>query len=95
MLKPVCVPCQRFFRPKHNGESFLEMMPRESGAPSGTKAPELWEPYKLWRGDLWECQGCKAQIVVGVGRAPVAEYYEPGFEFDCQQAKVRIKVNDC
>ena len=27
-MKPICVPCQRFYRPKKNGFMFIEAMPR-------------------------------------------------------------------
>ena len=33
----------------------------------------------IWSGDLYECEGCKAQVVAGVGREPVVEDYEPAF----------------
>ena len=94
-MKPICVPCQRFFRPKHNGENFIEAMPLQTAAPTGASRPDLWKPYKLWSGDLWECQGCKAQIVVGVGVGPMAEHFQPEFELECKRAKARIQVNDC
>ena len=33
----------------------------------------------IWSGDLYACLSCEAQVVVGVGREPVVESYEPGF----------------
>ncbi len=51
-MKPICVPCQRFFRPKKNEFYFLEGMPIEQGAIPGTTEQEQWKPYKLWTGDL-------------------------------------------
>jgi hypothetical protein len=39
-----------------------------------------YEAAAIWAGDMYECEGCKAQVVVGVGRKPVVEYYEPAFE---------------
>ena len=33
----------------------------------------------IWSGDLFECEGCKARIVVGVGREPVVEDHQPEF----------------
>lgn len=94
-MKPICVPCQRFYRPKHNGEAFIEAMPVRQPAAPGTSHPENWAPYKLWSGDLWECQGCQGQIIVGVGQHPIAEHYQPEFELDCRRLKARIVVNDC
>jgi hypothetical protein len=66
---------------KKQGFYFLEGKPRLGSRflKPGTADAENWEPYKLWAGDLWECKGCGAQIISGVGRAPVAEHYQDGF----------------
>jgi hypothetical protein len=89
-MKPICVRCQRFYRPKQNGFRFTEGMPGYSDNPNN------WRPYKLWVGDLWECKGCGHEVIVGVGLNPVSEHYMPNFEkvrtdggFD------RLQVNDC
>lgn len=95
-MKPVCVPCQRFFRPKKNGFPFIEAMPiSPARAAPGTAEPEKWTPYKLWMGDLWECQGCGTTIIVGVGHSPLAERYEPNFEDRAVLHGARLQVNDC
>lgn len=94
MLKPICAPCQRFFRPKRNGFLFVEGMPvGQERAPPGTERPDLWQPYKLWQGDLWECQGCKTEIIVGTGYAPVSEQHQPAFASLIKESK--LQVNDC
>ena len=90
-MKPICVPCQRFFRAKQNGYYFIEGMPREGRPEPGTSEAEKWTPYKVWVGDLWECQGCGATIVSGVGRGPLAEHYQPDFAETVQ--RVRIDFN--
>ena len=61
----------------------------------GTATPELWKPYKLWFGDKWECDGCGAQIVVGVAQLPLAEHYQPKFDWLVQQYRPELQVNDC
>ena len=95
-MKPICVPCQRFFRPKKNGVEFVEGMPKENRAPAGRKAPELWQPYKLWQGDEWECPDCRALIIVGTGRQPIRERHHDDFEFAVNQFGGSIlQVNDC
>ncbi len=94
-LKPVCVPCQRFFYPKKNGYDFLEGMPTVQGALPGTAEPENWAPYKLWRGDLWACKGCGAEIVVGVAGGPIAEHYQDNFKQALLHFPPQLKVNDC
>ena len=78
-MKPICVPCQRFYRPKRNGFAFIEGMPIGQDAPVGKRDPSAWWPYKLWNGDLWWCPDCGAEIIVGVGAHRVAEHYEPDF----------------
>lgn len=94
-MKPICVPCQMFYRPKQNDYSFVEGMPVVSGAQSGKAEPEKWQPYKLWLGDLWECRGCGAQIVVGTGRIPVSEHFKPDFKDRVTAHDVKLQVNDC
>ena len=78
MPKPACVKCQRFFRPKRNGQRVVESMPI-GDAPPGTEAPNMWEPYKLWVADLWECPGCGFELICGYGAYHMAERYEPDF----------------
>lgn len=95
-MKPICVPCRRFYRPKKNGVYFLEGMPIENDAMPGTTEPEKWKPYKLWNGDKWECQGCGATIIVGCGGKPVAEHYQKHFEEYVEKLSARdFQVNDC
>lgn len=93
MPKPICVACRRFFRPKKNGFRLIEGKPKGgSRAPPGLTAPELWAPYKVWIGDLWSCQGCGTEIVVGFGESPVSQDYKPGFHEACE---CLIQINDC
>jgi hypothetical protein len=96
-MKPVCVPCQRFFRAKKNGFYFIEGMPvgGVARAEPGTDHPEQWEPYKLWVGDLYECEGCGAQTIVGVPHVHLAEHYQPDFTENCKRFNATFQVNDC
>jgi hypothetical protein len=89
MIKPVCVKCQRFFRPKKNGIRLLEGRPIDNAKP-GVEEAHNWLPYKVWQADLWECNGCGATIVHGSGKLPIWEDYKgplPELEY--------LKVNDC
>jgi len=90
MPKPVCVPCQRFYRPRHNGTHLLEGMPAVPHAEPGTSHPENWQPYKVWKADLWRCDGCGHQIIAGFGAFPMWEKHHPG-----KMPHVNHKVNDC
>jgi hypothetical protein len=94
-LKPICVPCQRFFKPETTGFSFVEAKPIKNFALPGTADPAAWVPYKLWRGDLWKCQGCGSEIVVGVGNGPVSQDYLPTFNDDIVKHESKLQVNDC
>lgn len=99
-MKPICVPCQRFYRPAKTGYYFIEAMPRPTvdghRAQSGTAEPDAWEPYKVWGGDLWRCEGCGAEIVSGVGHYPVAERHEPDFQAVVDRLTAdQLIVNDC
>lgn len=97
-MKPICVKCQRFYRQEKNGTAFVESMPKHNEgkrvAP-GTATPELWQPYKLWMGDLWKCDGCGSLIIVGVGTRQLSEHYKPDFEQTCKEYGATIVVNDC
>ena len=95
-VKPVCIPCQRFFRPKKSGTWFIEGMPTDNLAAPGTAEPERWKPYKLWAGDLWACGGCGAEIVVGVAHHPLAEHFQSDFAAVCERSPVPlVQINDC
>lgn len=97
-LKPICVPCRRFYRPKKNGYNFIEGMPAPGGTrptPPGNLAPEQWKPYKLWSGDLWECEGCLHQLIKGCAEQPLSEHYMPDFEEKVVQYAATFQVNDC
>ena len=95
MVRPVCVGCQRFYRPKRNGTPFIEAVPITDGASPGKLQPEAWAPYKLWHGDLWCCDGCGAEIIVGTGRLPLAERHEEGFADEVARWAPSLQVNDC
>jgi hypothetical protein len=98
-MKPICVHCERFMRPKRNGIYFLEGKPWggdvEWNQKHGKDATG-WTPYKLWAGDLWMCPTCGTQIIVGVPATPIAEHYQP--EFAAAVARTgadRLLVKDC
>ncbi len=91
-MKPICTQCQQFYRCKENGVFFIEGMPTRH---DGAAEPDAWKPYKIWSGDLWECKGCGSEIIVGCGRQPIAEHYEPDFEETMGAYKARVQINDC
>ena len=71
-------------------------MPKANTALPGTQTPEQWTPYKVWVGDLWECQGCGARIVSGFGREPLVEHYQDGFADTIARTNAtQLQVNDC
>lgn len=95
MPKPICVGCQRFFRPKKNGFYYVEGMPVGFDVAPGTKEPERWKPYKLWVGDLWVCHGCNTEIVVGSPSSPISENHKQDFADNVKSFKATLQVNDC
>jgi hypothetical protein len=98
MLKPICIPCQRFFRKKKSGFYFTEGMPAngQTRPQSGLAEPQNWKPYKIWSGDIWECKGCGAKIISSVGSQPVNEHYVENFELCRKQLGAdQFQVNDC
>jgi len=80
-----CVRCARFYKVKAVGVTFEEGFPTENG----------WRGYKLWAGDLYECEGCGAQAVIGVAQQPLAEHYQPGYVDRVAKANPVCRVNDC
>jgi hypothetical protein len=95
-MKPICIPCQRFFKPKKNGFYFIEGMPAVDGARPGKVDASAWKPYKIWSGDVWECPDCKATIISGTGRGPVAEHYQEDFvKTGTNLNAFQFQVNDC
>jgi hypothetical protein len=95
-MKPICVPCHRFFRMKKQGFYFTESMPTVNQAKPGLDEVEKWTPYKIWAGDLWGCEGCGAEILSGFGREPVAEHYQERFKTVRHSlAADQFSVNDC
>ena len=94
-MKPICVKCHRFYRPKKTGYIFIEGMPKENDTPPGLVEPENWEPYKLWSGDLWRCPTCLTEIIVGTGNGPIREHYEPDFKETVERFQPELQVNDC
>ena len=95
-MRPVCVPCRRFFRCRKNDFWFIEGMPIGGSPEPGTSEPEKWRPYKVWAADLYECNGCGAQILSGFGRAPIAEHFELEFDTLVQRLNAaQLQVNDC
>lgn len=95
MPKPICVPCQRFFRCVKTGFYFTEGMPIGKALP-GTAEPEKWKPYKLWAGDKFKCEGCGAEIVTGFGSGPIRGHFEKDFTQIAESLGAdKYQVNDC
>jgi hypothetical protein len=98
MLKPICVPCQRFFRCVKNGFYFTEGMPADGVrlALPGLAEPDKWQPYKVWSGDKWRCEGCGAEIVSGTGREPIRVQHQSDFTETAHKLGAdQYQVNDC
>jgi hypothetical protein len=94
-LKPVCVKCHRFFKPKRNGMTIIEGMPRGGKVEPGLSQADSWKPYKLWMVDLWECLGCGTEIFHGSGANPIAYHHEPHFTETMKARSATFQVNDC
>lgn len=94
-MKPICVPCERFFRPKQNGVAFVEGMPLRPRVLRGKRESESWKPYKLWSGDLWECPDCGTQTIIGVGQNPIGEHFQEDFEANIRITGATLIVKDC
>lgn len=117
-MKPICVPCRRFFRPKRNGFAFEEGFPTGGhnftvDEPHNVQCTQLvlvdnepvpcsrtrdahWSAYKLWLGDLWECKGCGAEIVITLPtQDAIAEHYQPTYAEMVRTFPPQLRINDC
>ncbi len=95
MPKPVCVKCERFMRPKHNGLAWIEGMPAHEGALVGKPGEGQWRPYKLWLGDLWWCPDCETEIIIGNGHVAVSEHFEDNFCQATEALGAKLMIKDC
>ncbi len=81
---------------KRGGFYFVEGMPKTNGVRAGTVDAELWQPYKVWAGDVWACEGCGATIISGVGQRPVSERHHEDFHDVIEKLNAKqFQVNDC
>lgn len=95
-MKPVCVPCHRFFRMKKAGYYFIEGMPKSGNPEAGNAEPNSWTPYKIWVGDLWHCPDCGTEILSGFGQHPLGEHYQKDFSDEVKRLSAdQLQVNDC
>lgn len=95
-MRPVCVPCQRFFKCKKNNFTFTEGMPVDELARPGNDDCAMWQPYKVWTSDRYECEGCGAVILTGFSQQPLAEHYQPDFADKVKRYGAdQFQVNDC
>ena len=95
MLKPICVPCERFMRMEKSGVYFIEGMPLGNGVKPGLAEPARWKDYKLWSGDLYTCPDCGARVISGVGLYPIAEHYQEDFGRKKEILQPDLLVKDC
>ncbi len=87
-MMPACPRCRRFYRIKKTGLYFEEGMPLNSDR-------EEWTSYKLWAGDLYECEGCGGQVIVGVPSHHIAEHYQPDYTKLVAILGVTLRIDDC
>lgn len=85
-----CPRCRRFFRVRKVGVFWEEGMPKTNDL-----AGE-WVPYKLWAGDLLECEGCGAQLIIPPpARQPIAEHYQPNYSTLVERYGPIVRIDDC
>jgi len=95
-MKPVCVKCHRFFRCIKSGFYFTEGKPIANDVRPGIDEADKWEPYKIWSGDKFECEGCGAVIVSGFGMSPIAIQHQEKFAtMRFALGADKFQVNDC
>jgi hypothetical protein len=93
-MRPACIKCQRFLKPKKNGAGVLECIPGPGSPPAGTAGEGAWRPYKFWMADIWECRGCGLEVAAGSGAMPLSEHHQERFPNDQKVHGVYAKIND-
>lgn len=84
----VCVKCGRQMRPKKNGVAFVETA-KLAGATAEVS------PYKLWMGDLLECQDCGTEVIYTMPtQTPIAHNYQPDFAQKVESYSPICKARD-
>lgn len=79
-MKPICIPCQRFFKVIKNDYYFTEGSPATRGTNPAIADKGHWKPYRIWAGDQYKCPGCGTEIISGIGHGPLAIQHEPDFK---------------
>jgi hypothetical protein len=49
-----------------------------------------YEGAAIWSGDMYACESCKAQVVVGVGFEPVVEANSPNFQHAARHSSFEL-----
>lgn len=99
-MKPICVPCRRFYSQEKSGFAFVEGMPKINDTRPGNANPEDWKPSKVWCGDLWKCPDCGHLTISGVSNLPFAEHHqtedmERAMQILTRLAGTTVQINDC
>ena len=79
-MRPICIPCQRFFKVIKNDYYFTEGCPATRGTNPEIADKGHWKPYRIWAGDQYKCPGCGAEIVSGIGHGPLGEKHDLDFK---------------
>lgn len=74
----VCVKCEKEMRLERSGVLVEEHM--DDGS-----------PYKIWAADLWECEKCHHQCLLGFGDSPIAHHYDLDYYVE-KQKKVEFHI---
>jgi hypothetical protein len=91
MTMLACPTCRRFYRVKKIGVYWEEGMPGP-----GLDLDDPWQPYKLWVGDLLECEGCGGQVILGPrAEQPIAEHYQPTYGALSERLAPMVRIDDC
>ena len=80
--KPVCVKCHLEFRPARIGVVVVELYTRDQ------------VPYRMINGDVWQCPGCGAEIIVNYGTNSLY-HHDEGFEDRLEHIPKSNRVDVC
>ena len=74
----VCVKCEKEMRLERRGVVVEEHFDDGSS-------------YKIWGADLWECEKCHHQCLLGFSNSPLAQHFDPDFVEVQKKVEFHIK----
>lgn len=84
-MRPICVKCEVELKATATGALLVETQRTKSGDDFENR------PYRVWSVDISACPKCEHEVVIGFGRSPVIEMFEPQAVSRLEEMKAKAK----